>query len=103
MEIDRAAKFWTEEAERKAAKHGLTVGTAFGGVFLFDLLCLQALKAVFGPSPFRDVADFAERLPFATLSGKREAAMRYFSSTNAPGRHWSCLPHPPVRLRALED
>jgi hypothetical protein len=83
MEIDRAAKFWTEDAGKKAAKHGLTLGTAFGGVFLFDLLCLQALKASFGPSPFQGIANFAEGFPFATFRGKRAAAMRYFSSTGA--------------------
>jgi hypothetical protein len=55
MEIDRAGRFWTEEAPTKARKHGLTVGTAFSGLFLFDLLCLQATQACFGRSPFRDV------------------------------------------------
>ena len=77
-EIDRAGKFWTEEAPRKAAKHGLAVGTAFSGLFIFDLLCLQATKACFGPAPFRHVAEFAQQLPFATFEGKHAAAAQYF-------------------------
>ena len=52
-EIDRVGKFWTEEAPKKAAKYGLAVGTAFSGLFIFDLLCLEATKACFGPAPFR--------------------------------------------------
>ena len=36
-EIDRACEFWTQDAPKKARKHGLTVGTAFGGLFLFGL------------------------------------------------------------------
>ena len=35
-EIDREGTFWTEEAQKKASKHGLQVGNAFGGLFLFD-------------------------------------------------------------------
>ena len=82
-EIDRAGKFWTDEAEKKASKHGLPVGNAFGGLFLFDLLGAQAMKAVFGSSAFRRVADFADQLPFATFAGKHAAAARYFRSTDA--------------------
>ena len=40
LEIDRAGKFWTEEAEKKASKHRLPVENAFAGLFLFDLLGL---------------------------------------------------------------
>ena len=58
-EIDRAGEFWTQDAPKKAAKHGLTVGTAFCGLFIFDLFCQQATKACFGPAPFRRVAEFA--------------------------------------------
>ena len=45
-EIDREGEFWTEEAPKKARKHGLAVGTAFGGLFLFGLLGVQAIKSV---------------------------------------------------------
>ena len=76
-EIDREGKFWTEEAPKKAAKHRLAVGTAFSGLFIFDLLCLQATKACFGPTPFRQVAEFAKQLPFATFEGKHFAAAQY--------------------------
>ena len=82
-EIDRAGKFWVQEAEKKASKHRLAVGNAFGGLFLFDLLGAQAMKAVFGSSAFRRVADFADQLPFATFAGKHAAAARYFRSTDA--------------------
>ena len=82
-EIDRAGKFWTEEAKKKASKHGLPVGNAFGGLFLYDFLGVQAMKASFGASPFRGVADFAEQLPFATFTGKHAAAARYFRNTDA--------------------
>ena len=77
MEIDRGGKFWMEEAPKKAAKHGLALGTAFSGLFIFDLLSLQATKACFGPAPFRHVAEFAKQLPFATFEGKHAAATRY--------------------------
>ena len=76
-EIDRAGEFWTQDAPKKAAKHGLTVGTAFCGLFIFDLFCQQATKACFGPAPFRHVAEFAQKLPFATFEGKHAAATRY--------------------------
>ena len=82
-EIDRAGKFWTEEAEKKSSKHGLKLGNAFGGLFLFDLLGVQVAKAVFGSSSFRRVADLASKLPFATFTGKHVAAARYFRSTDA--------------------
>ena len=59
------------------------MGTAVSGLFLFDLLCLQATQACFGPSPFRRVAEFAGQLPFATFVGKHTAAARYFRSTGA--------------------
>ena len=65
--IDRAGKFWTDDAPKKAAKHKLAVGTAFCGIFIFDLLCMQATKACFGPSPFRRVAEFAKKLPLAIM------------------------------------
>ena len=77
-EIDRSGKFWMEDGPKKAAKHGLAVGTAFCGLFIFDLLGLQGTKACFGPAPFRRVADFAKQLPFATFEGKHAAATRYF-------------------------
>ena len=76
MEIDRGGKFWTEDAPKKATKHGLTVAAAFGGLFVFDLLCLEATKSCFGPAPFRRVAEFAKQLPFATFEGKHAAATR---------------------------
>ena len=88
-EIDRGGKFWTEEAPRKAAKHGLSVGAAFAGLLLFDLLGLQAARACFGPAPFRRVAEFAQRLPFATFEGKHAAATR--SSQGAKFRSSSAL------------
>ena len=66
-EIDRGSKFWTEDAPKKVAKNGLALGTAFSGLFIFDLLCLQAMKACFGSAPFRRVAEFARQLPFATF------------------------------------
>ena len=59
------------------------MGNAFGGLFLYDFLGVQAMKASFGASPFRGVADFAEQLPFATFTGKHAAAARYFRSTDA--------------------
>ena len=83
MEIDRGGKFWTEDAPKKATKHGLTVTAAFSGLFVFDLLCLQATKSCFGPAPFRGVAEFAKQLPFATFEGKHAAAAEYFRSTGA--------------------
>ena len=76
-EIDRGGKFWTEDAPKKATKHGLTVTAAFSGLFVFDLLCLQATKSCFGPAPFRGVAEFAKQLPFATFEGKHAAAARF--------------------------
>ena len=73
----------TEDAEKKAKKHGLAMGTAFGGLLLFDVFCVQASTICFGSPPFRRAAEFAERLPFATLHGKHAAAERYFRSTDA--------------------
>mgnify|MGYP001378902772 CR=1 FL=1 len=83
-EIDRGGKFWTEDASKKAAKHGLTVGTAFSGLFIFDLLGLQATKACFGPAPFRRVAEFARQLPFATFA-RRPPSLASSSSLKKHG------------------
>ena len=59
------------------------MGNAFGGLFLYDLLGAQAMKVRFGTPPFHRAAEFADQLPFATVTGKHAAAARYFSSTDA--------------------
>merc|ERR1719506_2085670 len=71
------------DAERTAAKKGLSVQDAFAGLLIFDLFCMATVKHAFPAAPFSDIAAFTESLPFATYSGKHDAAASFFDKEAA--------------------
>ena len=66
------------DAARTAAKKGLSVQDAFAGLLIFDLFSMATVRHVFPAAPFSDIAAFTESLPFATYSGKHDAAASFF-------------------------
>jgi hypothetical protein len=73
------------EAERKAEKNGLRVEDAFAGLLIFDLMSCAIVRHVFpeAESPFAVMSELTGRLPFATYSGKHEAAACFFTEQEA--------------------
>ena len=94
--LDRSSAFWREEAEKKARKKKTDCGTAFAGLLVFDLLGLAAAsrasvalvnvpmaESLTRSEVFTVMAAFVEMLPFATDTGKHDAAAAFFSSVQA--------------------
>ena len=71
------------DAARAAAKKGLSVQDAFAGLLIFDLFSMATVRHVFPQAPFSDIAAFTESLPFATYSGKHDAAASFFDKEAA--------------------
>ena len=71
--------------ERKAEKNGLRVEDAFAGLLIFDLMSCAIVRHVFpeAESPFAVMSELTGRLPFATYSGKHEAAACFFTEQEA--------------------
>jgi hypothetical protein len=71
------------DLEKSAEKKGVSVEDAFAGLFIFDLMGVATAQHVFPASPFSEMFEFAESLPFATYAGKHDAAVSYFTEQEA--------------------
>ena len=94
--LDRKSDFWTQDMEKKAAKKNIDRGTALAGLLVFDLLGLAAAsrisvgntaipmaESLTRSAVFTVMAAIVETLPFATDTGKHNAAAKFFSTIRA--------------------